>query len=194
MLRPGTMLLAVLTAAPSAACTHAEPVGPATQTDETRLAMMQAAPPAPDIAGEWIYSERIWVLQPSELNDLIGAPQVDKPMTQVVCRARGAMSIEQDGSTFEGTATQEVICSVDGVAFVPPEFAFNPEFTVFNGSVHGRSIRFETGHTLNVCVNRGSAEVIAGVVESMNIVGSCPLPFHPGEGHSSWSIVRVPSP
>jgi hypothetical protein len=157
------------------------------------LAMMQAGPPVPGITGEWIFSERIWALQPSELNALIGAHPVDRPMTQVVCHAHGTMSLQQDGPTFEGTATQAVVCNVDGVDFVPPDFAFNPEFAVFNGRIRGHSIQFETGHTLNVCINRGSAVVADGLVESMRIVSSCPVPFHPGEAHSSWSIERARS-
>jgi hypothetical protein len=145
---------------------------------------------APDIGGAWLFHERIWVLQPSELNALIGAPTVDEPMTQVICEAEGTIELEQVGTDFQGTATQNVICSVGGVAFVPPEFAFNPEFTINAGWLYGNSIHFETGHTLNVCDNRGSVKVRDGTAVLFRAEGDCPVPFHPGEHHSSWTVWR----
>ena len=196
MPRSRTTFLAALAITTAGACKSADPAGPAdpaTRPGDPVVAAMQAAPAVPNIAGEWIFRERIWTLQPSELNAVIGAPAVDRPMTQVVCHALGTLSLEQAGPTFQGTATQAVVCNVDGIEFVPPDFAFNPVFEVFNGQIRGHSIQFETGHTLNVCINRGSGAVVNGDFETMRIVSSCPVPFHPGEAHSRWSIQRVPA-
>jgi len=156
--------------------------------------------PVPDLQGLWVFEERIWVLQPSALNPIIGAPAVATPMTQVVCDAEGTLDLEQLGATFWGTATQSVVCHVDGVQFVPPPFAFNPVFAVRNGRIHGHSLYFETGHVIgdgdevptqeSDCANRGSIRVVGGVVDALEAVGNCPVPFHPGEQHSSWSIRR----
>lgn len=156
----------------------------------TTAAECDGAAPVPDIGGSWVFEETIWVLQPSQLNEVIGAPPSDRPMTQVECDAVGTVEIDQQGCEIQGTATQSVVCRVDGVEFVPPDFAFNPEFDINSGWLHGRSIYFETGHTLNICNNRGSVRVLGGVAERIEAVGDCPVSFHPGEYHSFWTMRR----
>lgn len=156
----------------------------------TKAAECSGAAPVPDIGGSWVFEEKIWVLQPSQLNEVIGAPPSDQPMTQVECEAVGTIEIEQQSCELQGTATQSVVCTVDGVEFVPPDFAFNPEFNINTGRLRGRSIYFETGHTLNICDNRGSVRVLGGVAERIEAVGDCPVPFDPGEQHSFWTMWR----
>lgn len=176
------------------ACSGADPIAtdvepPAAATDP---APTPAARAVPDVSGSWTFHERIVVLQPSELNGVIGAPAREEPMTKVVCQSEGTMELDQDGAAFEGTATQSVVCRVGDVSFVPPEFAFNPEFTLFDGRIRGHAVHFRTGHTLNVCKNRGSVRVQGGVVSEIRAVGDCPVPFDPGEHHSMWYLKRAP--
>ena len=148
------------------------------------------AAPIADLSGLWVFHERVWVLQPSELNSVIGAPPATTPMTQVVCESVGTIEFAQQGAELTGTATQSVVCSVDGVEFVPPDFAFNPVFEINRGWIKGRSIYFETGHTLNICNNRGSIRIHDGIAERIDAVGDCPVSFHPGEHHAFWTIWR----
>lgn len=183
-----TLIIVMTTLCPACDSADSTGVDAAPSPEATRTSSDIAS--VPSIAGEWAFSERIWVLQPSELNGLIGAPPVERPMTQMVCHAEGGIELVQQGASFEGTATQSVICSVDGVEFVPPAFAFNPEFTISNGRIRGRSIYFETGHTLNVCDNRGSVRIRGGTIQSMGAIGNCPVIFDPGEHHSSWTMWR----
>lgn len=183
------LLIAGLAAGVLAACSPSDPTGVGgIALDDASLHRTPGS--VPDISGSWVFEERIWVLQPSALNPVIGAPLVDRPMTQVVCDAEGTIEIVQDGATFHGTATQAVLCRVDGVEFVPPAFAFNPVFDIVSGEIRGRSVHFETGHTFNVCPNRGGVGVHAGVAARIDAVGDCPVPFDPGEHHSRWSIRR----
>ena len=169
------------------ACAEDLPMDPSYRSEGL---MGAGVPPVPFIGGSWEFEETVWVLQPSELNPVIGAPPSETPMTQVVCESTGTFEIDQDGATFDGTATQSVVCHVDGVAFVPPEFAFNPDFTIDQGILRGRSIWFETGHSLNICDNRGSIRVEEGVAVEIKAVGDCPVPFSPGEQHARWTLRR----
>ncbi len=153
-------------------------------------AAQNGAASLPDVSGLWVFHERVWVLQPSELNPVIGAPPATTPMTQVVCDSVGSIEFAQQGAELTGTATQSVVCEVDGVEFVPPDFAFNPVFEINGGWINGRSIYFETGHTANVCDNRGSIRIHDGIAERIDAVGDCPVPFHPGEQHAFWTIWR----
>lgn len=145
----------------------------------------------PHVGGEWVFSETISVLQPSELNAIIGGPEVEAPMTRVNCVAEGTMTLEQSGAAFEGTATQSVICRIGDVSFVPPEFAFNPEFFILNGRIHGHAIHFDTGHSLNTCPQRGSIRVDGNTAVALSAFGKCEVPFHPGV-HNSWWTIRRP--
>jgi hypothetical protein len=187
-------------AAPSPVIANTGITSESAQTEDTILTKFAGSGNLPDLQGIWAFRERIWVLQPSALNPIIGAPTVDRPMTQVVCEAEGTLDLEQEGARFWGTATQSVVCQVAGVHFVPPAFAFNPEFAVRNGRIHGHSVYFETGHIIgdgdvvptqgSDCANRGSIRIRGEAVEALRTIGSCPVPFDPGEQHSSWEIRR----
>lgn len=183
------LFFAGLVATALAACSPRTPTGiEGVATGDPSLKAAHGA--VPDISGSWVFEERIRVLQPSSLNPVIGAPIVNTPMTQVVCDAEGTIEIVQQGATFHGTATQAVLCRVGDVEFVPPAFAFNPVFDIPSGDIRGRSIHFQTGHTLNQCENRGSLGLERGVAESIHAIGDCPVPFDPGEHHSTWRIRR----
>jgi hypothetical protein len=144
----------------------------------------------PDISGVWSFESVVRVNQPSDLNELIGAPPVGTPMTQVTCRPMATWTIVQHGATFDAEATQEVTCRVGEVEFVPPEFAFPPTYSL-SGWINGRSVHLSWPIDEPNCQNHGSVRVTGGVArEIVGVTGGCTLPFHPGSLSEHWTLRR----
>ena len=157
-------------------CAEPNPVAPEADTGPAHTAIPRA-----DVSGTWEFSETIITIQPSELNGLIGANPSDRPRTRVVCKAQGTLDLTQVGGDFSGTGSQSVTCNTpEGPQdFVPPPFAFAPVFTIHDGTVSGRAIRFRID---GICSNRGAVQGRAA--DRLAVAGSCDVGFPGVKNHA----------
>ena len=138
----------------------------------------------PSIAGTWNWSEEAnLVLHPKFA--LASGITPEGQATHAACVTSGTISFEQNGATFEGSATQpNGDCRTTG----GQEFsnAFPEPFPVFDGRITGKTLHF--GFSLPDCPYQAVLVLEAGEAVSASGQGNCNLPrlvFH-----SHWEASR----
>lgn len=146
-----------------------------------------AAQQVPDLTGTWAWSETtvIQVREPYVV-PFFGI-QPEGPITHVRCDSEGTLSLNQTGSTFNGSGTQSSTCVTQGGQAVPAPFP--PTLTLIDGEVRGRSFRFTydagpfpTGETI-FCPYQGSIRVEGDMAVELKGHGDCLLPNEQEFGH-----------
>ena len=144
--------------------------------------VLAAAPQPPDVSGDWEWNEQVIFVGPGEVvMSVFGIDESEGPVMRVLCETSGLMTLEQDGTSFQGDASQSVSCESAGgqVALHPP---LPPSFRLA-GEINGRSIHFVVGfdEAPITCPYDGSVSVQNDVATRINATGRCifSAPFHP---------------
>ncbi|HSM34783.1 MAG TPA: hypothetical protein VK837_00170 [Longimicrobiales bacterium] len=145
------------------------------------------AKPAPvDISGDWNWNERSRFILSVEAAAIFGVTP-EGPNTVLDCESGGTLTLDQNGATFTGFATQSSSCETKGgVAVVPP--VLPPALDVVDGQIMGRRISFVFGAGPIPCPYTASMTTVGGVATSLSGTGRCIGPGHP------QSVLPVPPP
>jgi hypothetical protein len=134
----------------------------------------------PDVSGDWTWSELVILTAPGDVVAALFSVQVEAPVMHVTCQTGGDLTLQQNGSSFSGSASQAWSCVTHGgqpAATAP----FPPAFDV-TGSIVGQSVQFtaDLGQGFT-CSYVGSLRANGGVAIAINSTGGCdvPAPFHP---------------
>jgi hypothetical protein len=137
-------------------------------------------PPAPDVSGQWSWTESIILTVPGDVAAGQFGVQVEGPVMHFRCQTWGDLTIQQNGTSFSGSATQQWSCVSSGGQSATSA-PFPPGFGI-TGSIAGRGVGFvaDVGQGFT-CSYSGSLGVTGSVATSINATGGCdvPLPFHP---------------
>ena len=143
--------------------------------------------PASDLTGQWSWEESVLIVAPGDVIPGIFDVDPEGPVMQVRCLASGALTIQQNGSSFSGSADQQWSCVTAGgqTALQAP---FPATFDI-TGSITGRGVHFtaDVGQGFS-CSYHGSLGVTGDVATAINATGDCdvPLPFHPNTDKSVY--------
>ena len=167
---------------------------PLTLTIASILFLTGLEPPAlsadatvPDVSGSWTWSELVILTAPGDVVAALFGVQVEAPVMHLTCQAGGDLTLQQNGTSFSGSASQGWSCVTHGgqIATTAP---FPPAFDVA-GSIVGRSVRFtgDVGQGFT-CSYVGSLRVESDVATEINSTGGCdvPAPFHPNMDKSVY--------
>ena len=148
---------------------------------------LSADGPVPDVSGDWTWNELVILTAPGDVVAALFGVQVEAPVMHVTCQAGGDLTLQQNGISFTGSASQGWSCVTQGgqpAATAP----FPPAFDV-TGSIVGQSVRFtaDLGQGFS-CSYIGSLRVDSGVATEINSTGGCdvPAPFHPNMDKSVY--------
>jgi len=146
----------------------------------------------PDVNGAWAWNELVIITAPGDVVAALFGVEVEGPVMHVQCRTWGGLTIQQNGSSFTGSADQQWSCDTQGgqSAQTAP---FPPGFDV-SGSIRGHAIDFsaDVGQGFS-CSYNGALQVNDDVATSLKATGGCdiPAPFHPNMDKSvSFDAVR----
>jgi hypothetical protein len=183
MSRPFLFPMAALAGVLALACEQAPPTAPrpAGSADPALVAQSRALP---TVDGTWNWSEEINFVFHRDLALAIGITP-EGEVTHAHCFDSGTITLDQSGSTFEGTATQPIgTCRTRG----GQEFSnvFPEPFPVFDGSITGHSIHF--GFSSPDCPYNAVLTLQGNQAVSASGQGNCNAPqlvFH-----SRWQAHR----
>jgi hypothetical protein len=133
----------------------------------------QAALVAADLSGSWTFERQLMITAPPWVAQAVFGVEPEGPITRISCDGTGVLLLEQDGTSFWGSAAMTGgTCSTAG----GQQYAMQqPDIQIVDGSLRGRSARFTwledgfLGCPYHVVV---SGDVMTGT-------GRCVVPGHP---------------
>lgn len=144
-----------------------------------------------DLEGVWDWRETTRLHLRPPVVALFGI-QAEGPVTTIDCEAWGELTLTQNGTAFSGSATQSSWCTTGrGVSF-DPSAAFGPGWDLVDGTIVGRSIRFEVRTVAFPCPYKGSVRVTDGQVTALHANGHCEVPKELGNDRIWWVATRQP--
>ena len=148
---------------------------------------MAQGQPASDLTGQWSWEEAVLVIGAGDIVPGIFDVDPEGPVMQVRCFTSGTLTIQQNGSSFSGSADQQWSC-VTGGGQTALQAPFPATFDI-TGSITGRGVHFvaDVGQGFS-CSYHGALGVTGDVATAINATGGCdvPLPFHPNTDKSVY--------